>query len=272
MIALCSNIITNKSIDLAYSLLKITMSSLARQQVNMHLMMTYSENSTNSSVEMIPNATPVGSVIWLHGLGADGHDFTSLVQQLNLPAHLPLRFIFPHAPLKPVTINNGYVMRAWFDIYSTQMEQRIDVAGIADSVKFVEQLIENEQSKGISSEKIMIGGFSQGSVIAMTTGLQYPKKLAGVIALSGYLPHAAQVLSNKSLANQAIPIFLAHGTEDTVVPFMLGKITEAALEKDGIPVDWHSYPMPHTVCADEIRDINAWLGSVYNLLGRGVMP
>jgi len=208
---------------------------------------------------MVPSVSPIGSVIWLHGLGADGHDFTSLVPQLNLPPHLPLRFIFPHAPLKPVTINNGYVMRAWFDIYSMQIDQRIDLAGIADSVKFVEQLIENEQSKGIASEKIIVAGFSQGAVIALTAGLQYSKKLAGVIALSGYLPNAAQVLSNKSQANQDLPVFLAHGSEDTVVPFMLGKITEAALKENGIPVDWHSYAMPHTVCHEEIRDITAWL-------------
>lgn len=219
-------------------------------------MITYIENSTTSGVEMIPNVAPVGSVIWLHGLGADGHDFASIAKQLNLPSHIPLRFIFPHAPLKPVTINNGYVMRAWFDIYSKQIDQRIDITGIAESVKFVERLIQNELNKGIASEKIIIGGFSQGAVIAMTAGLQYIKKLAGVIALSGYLPNAAQVLANK---NQVIPVFLAHGTEDSVVPFMLGKITEAALEKHGVPVEWHSYTMPHTVCTEEVRDIAAWL-------------
>jgi len=222
-------------------------------------MMTYTQTTTPSSVEMIPNVSPVGSVIWLHGLGADGHDFTSLVPQLHLPSHLPLRFIFPHAPLKPVTVNNGYVMRAWFDIYSMQIDQRIDLAGIAESVKFVGQLIENEQSRGIAHEKIILVGFSQGAVIAMTAGLQYSKKLAGVIALSGYLPNAAEVLSNKSRANQALPVFLAHGTEDTVVPFMLGKITEAALKENGIPVAWHSYAMSHTLCNEEVRDITAWL-------------
>lgn len=222
-------------------------------------MMTYTQTITHSSVEITPNVSPVGSVIWLHGLGADGHDFTSLVPQFNLPPHLPLRFIFPHAPLKPVTINNGYVMRAWFDIYSMQIDQRIDLAGIADSVKFVEKLIENEQSRGIASEKIIVAGFSQGAVIALTAGLQYSKKLAGVIALSGYLPNAAQVLSNKSRANQALPVFLAHGSEDTVVPFMLGKITEAALKENGIPVAWHSYTMPHTVCNEEVHDLATWL-------------
>ncbi len=222
-------------------------------------MITYTQNSTASSIEITPSISAIGSVIWLHGLGADGHDFTSIVPQFNLPVHLPLRFIFPHAPLKPVTINNGYIMRAWFDIYSMQIDQRIDLAGISDSVKAVEQLIENEQRKGIPTEKIILGGFSQGAVIALTTGLRCLKKLAGIIALSGYLPNAVQELSNRSQANQAIPVFLAHGTEDTIVPFMLGQATAAALEKHGIPVDWHSYSMPHSLCANEVSDVAAWL-------------
>lgn len=232
------------------------MSCSTRQWAN--YMMTYTEHSTTSHVEMIPNIPAIGTVIWLHGLGADGHDFTSMVQELHLPSHLPLRFIFPHAPLKAVTINSGYVMRAWFDIYSMQIDQRIDASGIADSVKFVEQLIENERNKGIPSEKIILGGFSQGSVIALTTALQSTHKLGGVIALSGYLPHATEILAKRS-ANRTLPVFLAHGTQDTVVPFMLGKVTENALEKAAVPVEWHSYSMPHSVCAEEIRDISSWL-------------
>lgn len=218
-------------------------------------MITYTQTSTQSVIEFTPNIPALGSIVWLHGLGADGHDFTSIVPQLNLPLH----FVFPHAPLKPVTINNGYVMRAWFDIYSMQINQRIDTIGIADSVKIVEQLIENEQRKGIPTEKIILGGFSQGSVIALMTGLSYSKKLGGIIGLSGYLPNAAQVLANKSQANQAIPVFLAHGTEDAIVPFILGKKTEAALKQHGIPVTWHDYPMPHSVCTQEIQDILNWL-------------
>jgi len=222
-------------------------------------MVTYTQTSTSSSVEITPDTPAIGSVIWLHGLGADGHDFASIVPQLHLPAHLPLRFVFPHAPLKPVTINNGYIMRAWFDIYSMQIDQRIDQAGIADSVNLLGQLIKNEHDKGISTEKIILGGFSQGAVIALITGLSYPQKLAGVIALSGYLPNATQVLMNRSQANQTISVFLAHGTEDTVVPFMLGQVTAAALEKQGIPVAWHSYIMSHSVCVEEINDIAQWL-------------
>ncbi len=226
-------------------------------------MITYTQRSTASSIEMLPNLPAIGSVIWLHGLGADGHDFVSMVPRLNLPLQLPLRFIFPHAPLRAVTLNNGYVMRAWFDIYSMQFDQRIDVTGITGSVKLVEQLIENEQRKNIATENIIIGGFSQGSVIALMTGLSYPQKLRGIIALSGYLPNAAQVLSDKSQANQTIPVFIAHGTEDTIVPFILGEKTATALKERGIPVSWHSYTMPHSICTQEFGDIASWLESIY---------
>lgn len=222
-------------------------------------MMTYTQTSNSSCVEITPDVPAVGSVIWLHGLGADGHDFAFIVPQFHLPAHLPLRFVFPHAPLKPVTINNGYVMRAWFDLYSMQIDQRIDEAGIADSVNLLGQLIKNEHDKGIPTEKIILAGFSQGAVIALLAGLNSPQKLAGVIALSGYLPNAAQVAMNKSRANQTIPVFLAHGTDDNVVPFTLGEATATALKKEGIPVAWHSYAMPHSVCAAEISEIARWL-------------
>lgn len=219
-------------------------------------MITYTPIATPSSIVLTPNLPPIGSVIWLHGLGADGHDFVSIAAELKLPLHLPLRFIFPHAPMQPVTINNGYVMRAWFDIYSMQIDQRIDAPGIANSVNLVTQLIENEQNRGISSEKIILGGFSQGAVIALTTGLSHPQKLGGIVALSGFLPNALEIFSGK---HQTIPVFLAHGTEDTVVPFILGKTTAAILEKEGIPLSWHSYTMPHSVCAQEINDISTWL-------------
>ncbi len=219
-------------------------------------MITYTPITTTSSIVLTPNLPPIGSVIWLHGLGADGQDFVSMAKELNLPLHLPLRFIFPHAPLQPVTINNGYVMRAWFDIYSMQIDQRIDVTGIANSVKLVSQLIENEQNKGISSEKIILGGFSQGAVIALTTGLGHSQKLGGIVALSGFLPNAQEVFSKK---HQSIPVFLAHGTEDAIVPFILGKTTATILEKQGIPISFHSYSMPHSVCVQEINDISQWL-------------
>ncbi len=222
-------------------------------------MITYTQTSNASLIEMMPSVPAVGSLIWLHGLGADGTDFLSLVSELRLPAHLPLRFIFPHAPLQPVTINNGYVMRAWFDIYSKQIDQRIDQAGIANSVKLLNELIENEQRKGILTKNIILGGFSQGAVIALTTGLGYPERLAGVIALSGYLPNAAEVLENRNQANQIMPVFLAHGTEDQIVPFSLGQATAAALEKQRVPVTWRSYRMSHSVCAEEISDITQWL-------------
>ncbi|MCD6039798.1 MAG: estB [Gammaproteobacteria bacterium] len=225
-------------------------------------MITYTHASHSSNIEIMPTIPALGSVIWLHGLGADGHDFVSMVSQLQLPSHLPLRFIFPHAPFIPVTVNNGYVMRAWFDIYSMQINQRIDEEGIANSVKLINSFIKNEQEKGISTEKIILGGFSQGAVITLMAGLSYPKKLAGAIALSGYLPQADTILKNRSPENSGLPVFLAHGTEDTVVPFILGQATATALEKYQVSVAWHSYAMAHSICAAEIKDIAAWLEHV----------
>lgn len=222
-------------------------------------MVTYTHISTPSCVEICPDTAPVGSVIWLHGLGADGYDFVSLVPQLNLPDTLPLRFIFPHAPFKPITINNGYVMRAWFDIYSLQLNQRIDEEGIAASVESLQQFIKNEQDKNIPSEKIILGGFSQGALIALMAGLRCPHRLAGILALSGFLPNAEQVVALRNQANQAIPIFLAHGTEDTIVPYTLGQATAHALQKHSMPVTWHSYAIAHSLCTQEVSDISAWL-------------
>src|SRR3990167_7142695 len=181
--------------------------------------------TTLSSIEINPSTLANSSVIWLHGLGADGNDFVPIVPELNLPADLPIRFVFPNAPKKPVTINNGYVMPAWYDIVSLNMDQHADQTGIADSVKLIEQFIENEIKLGISSERIILAGFSQGAVIALTTALCYSKKLAGVIALSGYLPFAEQLSKKRSLINQDLPVFIAHGTEDSVVPYALSKNT-----------------------------------------------
>ncbi len=215
-------------------------------------------------IETTPKINVIGSVIWLHGLGADGNDFKPIVPELNLPANLPLRFIFPHAPLQPVTINNGYVMRAWYDIVSLKIDEHADQKGIQNSVRQLERLIENEEKRGIPAEKIVLAGFSQGAVIALATGLCFTRKLAGILALSGYLPHAEQVIAKASPANQATPIFIGHGTEDTIVPFFLGHTTYETLKKHAYQVSWHSYPMPHSVCASEIKDISDWLQAVFN--------
>ena len=223
-------------------------------------MVTYTQTTSPEIIEITPDVPALGSVIWLHGLGSNGRDFASIVPQLNLPDSLPLRFIFPNAPFRNITVNNGMKMRAWFDIDSMQqLERRIDQIGIADSIKLIGHLIENEKSKNIPAEKIVIGGFSQGAVIALATALTYPDPLAGIIALSGFLPNADSVIDNRSQANTSIPIFLAHGTEDPVVPYELGKTVAVALEQNNLPVAWHSYAMPHSVCEQEIQDISAWL-------------
>jgi phospholipase/carboxylesterase len=216
-----------------------------------------------SSVEINPDGSPIGSIIWLHGLGADGNDFVPIIPELNLPSTLPIRFVFPNAPHRPVTINNGYVMPAWFDIRAMSIDQGIDQEGIAESVKLLEEYIEKEIKSGIPSEKIILAGFSQGCVIALTTGLRYSQKLGGIIGLSGYLPFAEQILSNKnSQVNHATPIFLGHGTEDTIVPYFLGESIYTILKKYGYAVEWHNYRMPHSVCGEEVRDIAAWIRKV----------
>lgn len=216
-----------------------------------------------SSIEINPHTTPIGSVIWLHGLGADGNDFAPIVPELNLSPKLPLRFVFPHAPLMPVTINNHYVMPAWYDIHSLATENQVDYEGVEASTKKLLELIAHEESLGIPSEKITLAGFSQGAVIALTTGLTYAKKLAGILALSSYLPKKEEVMQKAEKVNQSTPIFLAHGTEDTVVPYFLGENVYHILQKNNYPVDWHTYRMPHSVCAEEIRDIGKWFESVY---------
>lgn len=204
---------------------------------------------------------PLGSIIWLHGLGADGHDFVPMTRELNLPHDLPIRFIFPHAPLRPVTLNNGYVMRAWFDIYEISRTAKIDEAGINQSVQGINELIAQEEKRGISSDRIVVGGFSQGAVIAINTGLTYSKRLTGIVALSGYLPNPNTLLAKAHANNKATPIFMAHGTQDMVIPDFLGKEGYHFLRDHQFNVSWHSYSMGHSVCEPEIKDISQWFQS-----------
>ncbi len=222
------------------------------------------KQNNEDCIEIETSENPDKSVIWLHGLGADGSDFVPIIPEMNLPTSLRLRFIFPHAPVMPVTINNGYETRAWFDIYSLSVESRMDMEGIAKSVAYIETFIEKERTRGIASKDILIAGFSQGAAIAMCTGIHCKQQLAGIIALSGYLPQAGQVLAEGSAANRQIPIFLAHGTEDPVVPYPLGVVTHEALQQSGYPVTWRSYNIPHTVSPEEVNDISSWMQGVWS--------
>lgn len=217
-------------------------------------------------IEINPAKTPKNCIIWMHGLGADGHDFVPVVEQLNLPENLSIRFVFPHAPLRPVTINNGYTMRAWYDITSLSLDQRIDQKGIVDSMMAIHTLIQQEVGRGIPSEKIILGGFSQGAVMSIAAGLSYSQRLGGILALSGYPPSTDSLFAQASTANRSTPIFLAHGTQDSVVPFFLGEMLKNLLDQHGYSVNWHSYPIAHSVSAEEIMDIKQWISKTLSML------
>jgi phospholipase/carboxylesterase len=207
-----------------------------------------------------PNGDPKYSIIWLHGLGASGDDFVPIVPALNLPFANEVRYIFPHAPDMPVTLNKGYIMPAWFDIYGLDKDSKEDYQGIETARLLINQLIEDEHATGIPYTNIVLVGFSQGGALALYTGLKYSNKLAGIIGLSCYLPFTDQ---NYSAANQTTPILLAHGNNDSVVSESYGQSTYARLNKLGYNVDWRSYPMGHQVCDQEIQDIAVFLQSVY---------
>ena len=218
-------------------------------------------------VEIETGASPTASVIWLHGLGADGHDFEPIVPELRLPASLPLRFVFPHAPARPVTLNNGMPMRAWFDIVKIGMHQPRDKAGMLASRAAVERLIARENQRGIHASRIVLAGFSQGGAVVLYAGLQYKERLAGIMALSTYLPLTEGFEFKLNPANAGVPIFYGHGTQDPVVPIQLGEQTRNALTALGCSIVWHTYPMPHSVCAEEVVHIRTWLLSVLPPLG-----
>jgi len=209
------------------------------------------------TVELTTGDNPVGSVIWLHGLGADGHDFEPIVPELRLPADLPLRFVFPHAPVRPVTINGGATMRAWYDILSLDAEGRADAAGVRESTVLLDALIEREQQRGIAADRIVVAGFSQGGAIAINAVLHAQQKLAGLMALSTYIPLPAEMAA--SGGNRDLPVFMAHGSFDPMLPMQWGKASAEQLVALGFAVEWHDYPMAHAVCAEEINDIRDWL-------------
>lgn len=210
-------------------------------------------------VEVTTAPNPSYSVIWLHGLGADGHDFEPIVPYLGLSPATAVRFIFPHALMRPVTVNGGAVMRAWYDIIEISASRSQDEAGIRHSAGKVQALIDQEVARGIPASKIILAGFSQGGAMALHVGLRYPQKLAGIMALSAYLLFPEQLQKEFSKANADTPVFIGHGTQDPVVPFMLGQAVRSVLEAGQWPVEWHSYPIPHSVSPAEIADIGHWM-------------
>jgi phospholipase/carboxylesterase len=210
-------------------------------------------------VEVTTSDNPVYSVIWLHGLGADGHDFEPIVPFLGLSSAMAVRFIFPHALIRPVTVNGGAVMRAWYDIIEISTSRGQDEAGISHSAGKVRELIDLEISRGIPASKIILAGFSQGGAMALHVGLRYPEKLAGIMALSAYLLFPERLQSQSSTANAGTSVFIGHGIQDPVVPFSLGQAAHSLLQTGERSVEWHSYPIPHSVSQPEIADIGRWI-------------
>ncbi len=214
------------------------------------------------TVEIATNDNPTAAIIWMHGLGADGNDFVPIVRELDLSGLPAIRFVFPHAETMPVTINNGYVMRAWYDILGMDLVRREDEAGLRASQARIEQLIAREVARGIAPERIVLAGFSQGCAMTLQTGLRHPQKLAGLLCLSGYLPLADKIAAERSAANQSTPIFMAHGRGDNVVVINRAETSRDLLTSLGYQIAWHEYMMPHSVCEEEIDDIGDWLRSV----------
>ena len=214
------------------------------------------------AVELQTHPAPLASVIWLHGLGADGYDFVPVVRELEKLRAPPARYVFPHAPTRPVTINGGYVMRAWYDILGNDLVRREDESGIRESQSQVETLIEREVERGTPRDRIVLAGFSQGGAIALQAGLRQREPLAGLLALSTYLPLAAHFAAERADASRGVPIFMAHGRSDPVIPIERALASRDALTAAGYAIEWHEYEMPHSVCEDEIRQIAAFLTRV----------
>ncbi len=214
-------------------------------------------------IESAPN--PTAAVIWMHGLGADGNDFAPIVPELELGGTPAIRFVFPHAPMMQVTINNGHVMRAWYDVSFGDLEgktRQADETGVRASQAAVERLIARENARGVPSRSIVIAGFSQGGAIALQTGLRHPERLAGVMALSTYLPLEEKLLAEAAAANKDVPIFFAHGTHDPVIPLAMAVASRDRLTASGYTVQWREYPMQHSVCLEEIAAVSAWLRQI----------
>ena len=214
-----------------------------------------------STIELENGIDPTHAVLWMHGL-ADGNDFVPIIDELELPPDSRIRFVFPHAPMRPVSINNGFVMRAWYDVLNLNFTLPEDETGLRDSQRAIEALLERERRRGIAPERIVLAGFSQGGAVALQTGLRYPEKLAGIMALSCYLPLQQTLATEAHRANSATSIFMAHGNRDPVIPMTLAAASRRQLLESGYAVEWHEYPMAHAVCVEEMADISAWLKRV----------
>jgi phospholipase/carboxylesterase len=217
------------------------------------------QRESEYEVVLSPQATATASVIWLHGLGADGFDFVPVVGELGLPENVPVRFIFPHAPVRPVTVNAGYEMRAWYDIISFTPEGRADAAGLAEASRRVERYICAEVEAGVPASRVVLAGFSQGGAVALFAGLRHAERLAGILALSTYLPFPEQLMADKSAANAQVPILMCHGRQDPMVKLWMGTESRDLLESQGYAVEWHDYPMQHEICMEEVADVSRWL-------------
>lgn len=220
------------------------------------------------TLEVGPQTQARAAVIWLHGLGADGSDFRPIVPELSLPEEARIRFVFPHAPYRPVTINGGMSMRAWYDLLGLEAGSPQDAAGIQDSERRLRELIERERGRGVPSERIVLAGFSQGGAIALYTALRYPQRLAGIMALSAYLPLQQDLEESRHEGNAATAVFMAHGSEDPVLPLELGRFARRWLEARSYPLEWHEYAMAHQVCLEEIQAIADWLRRVLEVSSR----
>jgi len=216
------------------------------------------------AIEIETAPAPHATVIWMHGLGADGHDFVPIIPELDLPQALAVRFVFPHAPMRPVTINAGMVMRAWYDVLELG-GGREDEAGVRASQILVEALIAREKSRGIPADRIVLAGFSQGGVMALQTGLRHPERLAGIMALSCYVPLARTLAAETTAANRDVPIFMAHGIYDDLIPVARARRSRDLLQGLGYGVEWREYPMPHSVSGEEVGDISRWLQEALTL-------
>ena len=211
------------------------------------------------TVEQQTRARPAWTILWLHGLGADGHDFAPIVPELVRPDWPAIRFVFPHARVRPVTINGGVPMRAWYDINNLSLDQRADETGLRESIAEVDALVSRERDRGVPASRLVLVGFSQGGAVALAAGLRREAGVAGIASLSGYLPMADKTQAEITPAGLATPVFIGHGSQDPVVAPVLGTRTRVALQGLGVKVEFHSYPMAHSVCADEIRDLGDWL-------------
>jgi phospholipase/carboxylesterase len=212
------------------------------------------------AIEIETAPDPDAAVVWMHGLGADGHDFEPIVPELGLPRVSRVRFVFPHAPLRPVTINQGHVMRAWYDVRALAGVRREDEAGVRQSGRQIEALLARERARGIAPGRLVLAGFSQGGAMALHVGLRYPDRLAGILALSCYLPLAGSLAGEMSPANSDVPIFWAHGVHDPMVPLAMAEQGREQVAALGYAIDWRQYPIPHSVSAEEIADVARWLG------------